>query len=91
MGLTELFLGNDRLAERLSRSLLGTAKPEGSPAKLTRFFRLWERAAWATGRGRRRDSRRAGPRWILRQPSRAVPRSAARDRRENASPLKKHD
>ena len=46
----------DSVAERVSRRLLGHAETEGRPAKLTRFFRLWERAARATGRGRGRDS-----------------------------------
>ena len=61
------FLEDDRLTERVSRSLLGTAEPEGSPAKLTRFFRLLKRAARATGRGR--DSRRVSPRSIPRRAS----------------------
>ena len=77
MGSTGLvFFKNDCIADRVSRSMLGTAESEGSPAKLTRFFRLWERAAPATGRGRGRDSRGVGPRAIPRRPSRAVPRSA---------------
>ena len=75
---------------RVSRSLLGTAKPEGSPAKLTRFFRLRERAARATGRGRGRDSRPAGPRSIPRRATRAAPRLATRGRRENAPPVEKN-
>ena len=38
------FFENDCIAEQVSGSLLGTAEPEGSPAKLT----CWERAARAT-------------------------------------------
>ena len=63
MGLTDVvFFENDHIAERVSRSLLDTAEREGLPAKLTRFFRQWERAVPATGRGR--DSRGAGIRAI---------------------------
>ena len=86
MGWTDgIVFENYFLAERVSRSLLGTAEPQGSPAKLIRFVRLWERAARATGRGRGRgrDSRRASPRSIPRRASRAAPRSAGPGRREN--------
>ena len=84
------FLEDDRLTERVSRSLLGTAEPEGSPAKLTRFFRLWERAAPATGRGRGRDSRPAGPRSDSCRASRSTARLAVRGRRENGPPVEKN-
>ena len=59
--LNFFFFEDDSLAERDSRRLPGTAEPEGQPAKLTPFFRLCERAARATGRGRGRDSRPAVP------------------------------
>ena len=95
MGWTDgIVFENYFLAERVSRSLLGTAEPQGSPAKLIRFVRLWERAARATGRGRGRgrDSRPVGPRSIPRRVSRAAPRSALRGRRKNAPSVeKKHD
>ena len=91
MGLTDLFFfENYCLAERVSRSLLGAAEPEGSPAKLAQFFRFWERAARATGQGRGRDSRQAGPRSITRRASRTAPRPAARGRRENDPPVEKN-
>ena len=46
MGSTERFFSeDDSVAERVSRRLLGTAKTEGRPAKMTRFFRLGERRA----------------------------------------------
>ena len=52
MGSTEpLFFEDDSATERVSRRLLGTAETERRPAKLTRFFRLSERAVRATGRG----------------------------------------
>ena len=90
MGLTVfLFFKNACLPERVSGSLLGTAELEGSPTKLNRIFRLWERTAPATGRGRGRDSRRMGPWSIPRRPSRAVPRSVPRGWRENAPPVEK--
>ena len=89
MGLNYLFFSDDCLVERVSRSLLGTAEPEGSPVKLTRFFRPRGRAARATGRGRGRDSQWAGSRSIPSRPSRAAPRSAVRGRRENGPPVEK--
>ena len=93
MGWTDgIVFENYFLAERVSRSLLGTAEPQGSPAKLIRFVRLWERAARATGRGRGRgrDSRRASPRSFSRRSSRAAPRSAGRGLRENAPFVEKN-
>ena len=90
MGSTELFFFEDVcLPERVSRHLLGPAEPEGRPAKLTRFFQLWEHAARATERERGRDSRPAGPRSIPRRSSRAAPSSAARGCRENGRPVEK--
>jgi len=41
--------GDVSLAEWVSRRLLGPAEPEGRQTKLTRWFPLWERVAWATG------------------------------------------
>ena len=91
MGLTDiLFFEDECIADWVSRSLLGTAESEGSPAKLTRFFRLWERTAPATGLGRGRDSWGAGHRAIPRRPSRAASRSAGRAWRENTPPVEKN-
>ena len=74
MGSTEpFFFEDDSVAELVARRLLGNAETEGRPTKLTRFFRLRERAARATGRGR--GSRPTGPRSISRRPRRAAPRS----------------
>ena len=44
-----IFFEDDSVVERVSRRLLGTGETEGRPANLTRFFRLCERAASATG------------------------------------------
>ena len=91
MGSTEpIFFKDDSVAERVSRRLLGTAEMEGRPAKLSRFFRLWERAARATGRGLERGSRPTGPRSIPRRPKLAARRSALRVRRENGPPVGKN-
>ena len=57
---------------------------------MTQLFRLWERAAPATGRRRGRHSQGAGPRSIPRRPSRAAPRSAGRTRSENTRPVEKN-
>ena len=61
----------------------------GVTTKTDSIFRLWERAARATWRGRGQYERPPGPRSVPRQASRAAPRSAARGRRENGRRVKR--